>query len=616
MSATGTTSTGPAGSTGGEPAVPRLVAVWVPDWPVVALTLEARDSQRLRARTGTAGHRAGQEIPDPAIVPVAVVGGRGVVAASAPARAVGVRAGMSLRVSRFLCPELVTLPPQPEREARAFETVMEALSALLADPLVVRPGLAVCGARGPARWAGGEEELAAALVEAVAQGPGVECQVGAADSLLGAVLAARRGILMAPGVTPGFLAPRPLGAVLLALPTRRSRQEARELLETFARLGLLTLGDLAALPRRDVAARFGPLGESLHRLASGGSTEVPHSTRPASDIRVEMSLDPPVERTDTAAFAARRLSEDLAARLVSHGLAAGRLLVEAGCDNGAELARSWLLETTPTPAELTDRVRWQLEGWLSGRSGRPPTAPLTSLRLSALELVPAGTSQAGLWTTPGEQGVRRAHRAAERVESLLGVGGVQVPLLAAGRDPRSRLRLLTWGEQDLQAGGTASASGTDAPWAGSLPQPSPSLVPPCPVPAVLTGASGQDVGVTAQGQLDAVPAVLTIPPASSTTQGHADAPGGSSTDGWIDAPGSPAEAGVPGGTGDVCGWLAELGGGEERRVLAWAGPWPVDEGWWRPTGGSRRAYLQVLTDHGPPLLLVRAGRWWVEGVYS
>ena len=63
-----------------------------------------------------------------------------------------------------------------------------------------------------------------------------------------------------------------------------------------------------------------------------------------------------------------------------------------------------------------------------------------------------------------------------------------------------------------------------------------------------------------------------------------------------------------GGAGD--GWE------ESRRVVSWAGPWPVDEGWWRPEGASRRAYLQVVADLGPPLLLVRAGRWWLDAVYD
>ena len=97
-----------------EEACARLIAVWVPDWPVAALGLEAQRSPGV--------------LTDPALVPVAVVGGHGVVAASPRARSAGVRTGMRLRRARSLCPELTVLPAQPEREARSFERVMQALS--------------------------------------------------------------------------------------------------------------------------------------------------------------------------------------------------------------------------------------------------------------------------------------------------------------------------------------------------------------------------------------------------------------------------------------------------------------------------------------------------------
>ncbi len=558
----------------GLPAA-RLVAIWVPDWPVVALTMEAR-----RQRRHHRAHQSDLRLLDPATEPVAVVGVRGVLAASAPARSAGITTGMRLRAARSLCPGLTVLPPQEEREGRAFETVMEALTSLLAEPIVARPGLALSGAKGPATWAGGEELLAAALVEAVAQEADTECQVGIADSLSGAVLAARQGIIVKPGQTPDFLAPWPLEALLACLPLRRLRREARPLLETFTRLGLRTLADLASLPRKDVVARFGPMGERLHHLAAGTHHEAPAMTRPAQDITVTSDLDPPVERADTAAFAARHLAENLVTRLLSQGLAVGCLCVQARCEDGADLARTWMLETTPTTAELADRVRWQLEGWLSGRSGRPPSSGLTHLSLTALELSPATTSQTGLWQAPGQQTQARAHRAAERVESLIGAGTVQIPTVVPGRDPRSRVRLIFWGEEERVG---EPSGGASAPWSGSLPEPSPSIILPRPVPVHLTDAQGCELGVDIHGQLDGVPGFLAI--------------------------GDDAEEG-----GGVIGGGANGGGLES--VLAWAGPWPVDEGWWTPQGPSRRAYLQVVTDVGPPRLLVRSGRWWLDAVYS
>ncbi|WP_167145982.1 DNA polymerase Y family protein [Actinomyces sp. ZJ308] len=555
------------------PPASRLVAIWVPDWPVVALTLEAR-----RQRRHPRARHSSLHLPDPATEPVAVVGAHGVLAASAPARGSGVTIGMRLRTARSLCPALTVLPPQEEREARAFETVMEALTSLLAAPIVARPGLALSGAGGPAAWAGGEEPLAAALVESVTQEADVECQIGIADSLSGAVLAARRGIIVEPGRTPDFLAPWPLEALLACLPLRRLRREAHPLLETFTRLGLRTLADLARLPRKDVTARFGPLGERLHHLAAGTYHDAPAMTRPAQDITVTSDLDPPVERTDTAAFASRRLAETLAARLLSEGLAVGRLAIEARCEDGTELARTWMLETTPTTTELTDRVRWQLEGWLSGRSGRPPSFGLTRLSLTALELSPAAATQTGLWQAPGQQAEARARRAAERVESLIGAGTVQVPRIVPGRDPRSRVHLVPWGEGERV---NESAGDGSAPWAGALPEPSPSIVLPRPVPVRLTDVRGRELGVDIHGQLDGVPGFLSV------GDGEGD------------------------GMGD-----AAVDGGSPEPVLLWAGPWPVDEGWWTPQGPSRRAYLQVVTAVGPPRLLVRSGRWWLDAVYS
>ena len=556
------------------PPTSRLVAIWVPDWPVVALTLEARQ-QRRHPRT----RQSDLHLPNPATDPVAVVGARGVLAASAPARSAGITTGMRLRTARSICPGLTVLAPQEEREARTFETVMEALTSLLASPTVARPGLALSGARGPATWAGGEEPLASALVEAVAQEADVECQVGIADSLSGAVLAARQGLIVEPGRTPDFLAPWPLDSLLACLPLRRLRRDACPLLETFARLGLRTLADLAALPGKDVTARFGPLGERLHHLAAGTHHEAPAMTRPAQDITVTSTLDPPVERADTAAFTARHLAETLAARLLSEGLAVGRLAVEARCADGAELARTWMLETTPTTTELTDRVRWQLEGWLSGRSGRPPSSGLIHLSLTALELSPAAATQAGLWQAPGQQAEARARRAAERVESLIGAGTVQVPRIVPGRDPRSRVRMAPWGEEEYvdEPGGDGSA-----PWSGALPEPSPSVVLPRPLPARLTDVHGRELGVDIHGQLDGVPGFLSI------------------------------------GDGVVDSGVDNAVDGEARTevVLLWAGPWPVDEGWWTPQGASRRAYLQVVTDTGPPRLLVRSGGWWLDAVYS
>ncbi|NUT49454.1 MAG: DNA polymerase Y family protein, partial [Saccharothrix sp.] len=62
-------------------------------------------------------------------------------------------------------------------------------------------------------------------------------------------------------------------------------------------------------------------------------------------------------------------------------------------------------------------------------------------------------------------------------------------------------------------------------------------------------------------------------------------------------------------------------GGRARQVVAWSGPWPVDERWWDSEAAMRGARLQVLgtaaDGEEQAFLLIRAGgKWALEGVYD
>ena len=57
------------------------------------------------------------------------------------------------------------------------------------------------------------------------------------------------------------------------------------------------------------------------------------------------------------------------------------------------------------------------------------------------------------------------------------------------------------------------------------------------------------------------------------------------------------------------GWLGWL-------VVAWAGPWIVDERWWDLTGRRRVARLQVVCDDGAAhLVIAEHQRWWLLAAY-
>jgi len=178
-------------------------------------------------------------------------------------------------VNRLLvvrCPDLLH---EDENGAalRAFAKVVDAVESYCPWITTVRPGICSLPARGPARYFGGEGPLAQLIADAISDIATVE--VGVADGLFAAVLAARSGLVVPAGGTPGFLAPFPVG--ILGRP---------ELAELLARLGIRTLGDFAALPESHVLGRFGADGVACHMVAGGRSGELGDLCQPVAGRRV------------------------------------------------------------------------------------------------------------------------------------------------------------------------------------------------------------------------------------------------------------------------------------------------------------------------------------------
>jgi protein ImuB len=551
--------------------MPRMLVVWCPDWPVLA--------------AGAA--------PDS---PAATVHANRVVACSPAARAEGVRPGLRRREAQGRCPGLELLVHDPARDARAFEPVLVAVERLTPWVEVLRPGECAFPARGAARHYGGEPALAVAVTSAVhaAIGRRGGCRVGIADGTFAAGLAARRQAVVPPGGSPGFLAPHPVATL-----------DRPDLADLLVRLGLGTLGDLAALPRADLATRFGPEGVRAHRLASGLDERPAAARRPPPDLRVATELDPPADRVDIATFTAKVLADELAARLERLGLACTRLRVQAETDHGETLSRIWRLDT-PTPrslgpdpsgstgappwkgsptdrgtpsgfpgprgsdpsgrlaAVMAERVRWQLDGWLTGRTDHPPGA-LTRLVLVPDEVVPDRGRQLGFWGQETEAG-RRAARAMARIQGLLGPEAVHTARLRGGRDPADRVMFTPASDVPVP---DPAAGPMAVPWPGRVPAPAPAIVHPQPLPAEVVDAAGAGVVVDGRGLLGAPPSRLRVR------------------------------------------------GGPWSAITAWAGPWLVDERWWDPAAHRRLVRLQVTVDEGAAYLLrLTRGRWWVEATYD
>ena len=224
---------------------------------------------------------------------------------------------------------------------------------------------------------------------------------------------------------------------------------------------------------------------------------------------------------------------------------------------GSDLA----LRGTAHPGGDRGPIRWQLDGWLTGRSETRPTAGVVLLRLEPVEVVTAGALQLGLWGGVGEAD-ERARRALVRVQGLLGGDAVRSGVLSGGRGPGERVTLVPFGDE------LVPAADPTLPWPGRLPAPAPATVFDERPVVTLTGRDGTAVDVTDRGEFTVTPAVLS----------------------W---------------------------GNRQWRLRGWAGPWPVDERWWDAATAHRAARAQVLLDEPKALLLVcHEGVWSVEGSYD
>lgn len=176
------------------------------------------------------------------------------------------------------CPELLE-QKEEGRERRAFQQVVEAVSSLVTRIETVRPGVCAIPTRGPSRYFGGDLALSKTLAERVTGAvSGISAGIGVADGLFASVLAAQiaeagtgetgegesEALLVPVGGTPAFLSAWPVGVL-----------ERPELTDLLLRLGIRTLGQFAALPKRHVLARFGTDGAACHMAAAGQTGELP-----------------------------------------------------------------------------------------------------------------------------------------------------------------------------------------------------------------------------------------------------------------------------------------------------------------------------------------------------
>ncbi|MDO5031235.1 DNA polymerase Y family protein [Corynebacterium sp.] len=513
----------------------RVAALWFPDWPVQAL----REGLPVKGKT--------QEEQGAC----AVVRQHQVLACNAAARRAGIRRGMRVRQAQAVAPQLRVEEANPDRDGAVFAQIAVGLDAVASSVEVLRPGLVIVDAAAAGRFHGGEDTAAEMLVDAAAHA-GLDATIGVADEIATALIAARHeglGAVVPEGGSRQFLAAQPLGVlaaeVCLGCPP--------ELVAQLRALGLRTLGELAELPLRQMSTRFGEAGKRCHAIASAAPDRrvAPELARP--DLAVEENFEEPLERVDAAAFAARQLAARLHVRLRAAGQVCLRLRVCAEFERGERVERVWRTQEALSESATADRVRWQLDGWLSSaRAGEG--GGVVKLLLEPVET--AAPEARGLWGAAAS--TEQAKRVISRVQSQLGVDRVLQPRDGGGRGVAGRIEYVPYGEQREPA-----PQGT---WPGRIPAPLPAQLAHPAARIRIVDASAAELFVTAEALLSGEPAAVS--------------------------------------------WSRQ-----RYRVIGWAGPWPV-EAWGEQRCARLQVVGESERGQRAWLLVWAAGRWSVEATYT
>jgi protein ImuB len=337
---------------------------------------------------------------------------------SRAAETFGIHPGMRLGEALARCPRLALVPPDPVAVADDWERVVVRLEAIGAAVESARPGLACFDVRGLRRLHGGSLDGVVAAVRAALHRP---ARIGAGPSRFCAVAAAARARARRATIVSGVegLAAEPVALL-------RFHDATTALPEALERLGVRTLGELAALPRAAVADRFGRAGLLAHDLAHGRDTPL-RPRRPGETLEEALEL----EESSSGAQLERALAL-LVDRLLARRERDGRTLRAVTLSATLVEGGTWR-ERVVFREPLSDPARMGLA--LGPRLAQLP-APAEALRLAVERFGPSHPGERALFDDGTAQ--RRA-RLREAVRQVRAVAGPEGALRVLAVDPDSRV---------------------------------------------------------------------------------------------------------------------------------------------------------------------------------
>jgi protein ImuB len=346
---------------------------------------------------------------------------------SGAAEAHGVHPGMRVGEALARCPDLRLVAADPDRAASAWESVVEGLEGIGAAVEPARPGEAYFEAGGLVRLYGGSLE---GVIARARRELGMPTRIGAGPSRFCAFAAASRARpgraarIVPEGVARAFLAPLPVSLLRSRLPAPPVR--AADVPAVLERLGIRTLGALAALGADEAADRFGLPGAYARSLAHGEDT--PLEPRPAREELAER-LELP------EAFSGLQLERMLALlidRLLARPERRGRSLRKLRLGARFVERGTWRREVTMRQATASsERIRLVLAPKLAELP-----APIEQLGLTVVSFGPPVGDQLALRAPDGSE---RRRRLREALRQARVAAGAEAMLRVLEVDPDSRV---------------------------------------------------------------------------------------------------------------------------------------------------------------------------------
>jgi len=230
--------------------------------------------------------------------------------------------------------------------------------------------------------------------------------------------------------------------------------EVQEILAVLHKWGIHTLGQLAALDKKELAARLGPKAIGMWERANGKSQRLLKFVRPPESFEESFEFENEIETAEPLLFILRRFLEQLAVRLSTIYLVAKELTLRITFANKQCYERVFKIPQATNDVDLLFRMlQTHLENFRSQH-------PIVAVALSAQPIRPV-SQQFRLFETA----LRNPHQLSEtlaRLIALLGSERVGTPVIEETHRPDAfRMELFAWAVASAVPSGQFRQSGLD-----------------------------------------------------------------------------------------------------------------------------------------------------------